>query len=685
MKYKVEILYSLGLLIITAFFMVITYDSQEVNPEITINNYQADITIDNDGDMTVHEIWDMNYRGDYNVRFRDIEYDKFPKNYPLPYSYDDDAEFNTSDYSMEFYKDEIDKSDEVRFGYSLRFDFDEQFEKITCPSDLSWKCESFFVDATKVYGLSGDVRFVYNYTIENVITEYSDISELNWILFEYAENTVAKGQVNITLPNAFDSYYFYHPELDLNEPIKEDNTISFTFTNKTNNEPLAFRILVPTTTFTSIESNNIFIDEGMNKQIIMDYEQNLIDNQEVYANSDIILFLSTLVSSIIIGLLTVFIIKRTYFKAPAIEPKSNVVSPPSEHSPGVVGYLYNDETSSPEDISATILDLINRGFLNVNDDSIFNNDEFEIDDLIKSEKQRIAYINDPMSKYDTIMSPIDIKTTYDFEEKFDVELVLNTEKDLSDLNSYESLLVEYYINKLGDGEKVSLEAIKKINEKNSSASEFINFTTKFQVEVKKEADAYGFYDKSQINKKRTLSMISTAVPLVIGVALILVNSFLHIYNVLTALPILCTMAYTFLSISTIKTRSVWGEQLYSDWTSYIENLKNHHILKTSNISDVEFWDENLVYATVFNIAEKVLDEIEADIPIGEIDNEVNPTYTTRRYNRYTHHYFRRNLTRIHTRNHTSASVTVSRNSSSSGGYRSGGGSFGGGGGGGRSR
>lgn len=51
--------------------------------DITIRSYHADITLNASGDMHVVETWDMHYNGDYNVRFRDIGFDKYPDDYPL--------------------------------------------------------------------------------------------------------------------------------------------------------------------------------------------------------------------------------------------------------------------------------------------------------------------------------------------------------------------------------------------------------------------------------------------------------------------------------------------------------------------------------------------------------------------------------------------------------------------------
>ena len=61
--------------------------------EIKINSYNAVVTINESGDMTVLEQWDMFYYEEMSVRFRDIGFDKYPADYPLSISINNRASF----------------------------------------------------------------------------------------------------------------------------------------------------------------------------------------------------------------------------------------------------------------------------------------------------------------------------------------------------------------------------------------------------------------------------------------------------------------------------------------------------------------------------------------------------------------------------------------------------------------
>lgn len=116
-------------------------------------------------------------------------------------------------------------------------------------------------------------------------------------------------------------------------------------------------------------------------------------------------------------------------------------------------------------------------------------------------------------------------------------------------------------------------------------------------------------------------------------------------------------------------------------------MKNQAHVKDASIHDVEYMDHILLYATLFDLKEEVLKELEdlAKDPISQSNSNFNETHTHNHY--YSHYYyhrlFRRELQQVSTK--TNRFFINPSSGSSSDGF-SGGGSFGGGGGGGgRSR
>ncbi|MDT8337396.1 MAG: DUF2207 domain-containing protein, partial [Candidatus Izemoplasmatales bacterium] len=240
----------IGLIISFIFlFTLLFLFSEDGYTEIEINSYDATITLDEAGNMHVSETWDMAYNGEYRVRFRDIVYQKFPDNYNFPTSTDNTASFDTSNVSVSVIRDGSDITDYINIGYSWENDYDELGELVRCEPNRDF-CESIFIDTGYKGGLYGDLILEYEYSILGAVSEYSDISELNWVLLEYAENTIKEGTVTINLPaNTYateDLYIFGHGISDgILENIDND-TIKITFTDMSDGEFLEFRLLTPT-------------------------------------------------------------------------------------------------------------------------------------------------------------------------------------------------------------------------------------------------------------------------------------------------------------------------------------------------------------------------------------------------------------------------------------------------------
>lgn len=684
-----KIMFLVFLLFTTVIFIFISLEIPVNEENIEIIDYKAHITIDDDGDMLVRETWGIDYIEDYRVRFRDIEYGKFPDNYPLPYNVNNRAALNTVDgnYNITLYKNGIDVTSSIRTGYSFNDDFDERYDPVACPSTASLQCESFFFDTQNNVGLSGYVEIEYEYIIENVITEYSDISELNWILFEYAESNINKGEVIITLPtsitNSFD-YTLFTPHIR-DSTIKEDNgTLIIEFKNMHQKDKLAFRLLVPTSTFSSIETNNIFINADMNEQAIINFENDLAKENQMLKYISIAVFASAIVFSSLSLLLVKHIKKRYFEHINALGTDKQFVTPPTEHSPALVGYLLRDMVLLPEDISATLLDLIYRNYLTVDDSRAFDNPSYTIDELIEAEKYRLKMKNkdSKTSSEENYRLENAIDT---FEENFDIDICLNKEKNRSDLEEHEEHLIDWYINNVGDGEKVSLKDFKDLEESALRSSEFIGERNKFEKIVKKSSQKIDYYDENNsIYRKKAQKFLILPI---IGLIFVITVSFItNMVLVLQSVPFIASIFYISLEVANSKKRSIKGEKFFNEWNSYKENLKNTSVVNSTQISDVEFWDYNLIYATVFGFAEYIIDKLETKLTSEDLEGQ-NSRYTNRNYNYYRHSFFQRNLSKFHETNQyrAQAKVTSSSKGTTSGGGFSGGGSFGGGGGGGRSR
>ena len=422
----------------------------------------------------------------------------------------------------------------------------------------------------------------------------------------------------------------------------------------------------------------------MNEQIIIDFENNLAEENQILKYISYSVFAGAIVLSCISILIVRYIKKRYFTQINTFDSGKSFVTPPTEHSPAIVGYLLREMTLLPEDISATLLDLVYRNYLTVDDSRAFDNPNYTIDELIEAEKYRLRMKNEvsttPYKEEERLENTLNA-----FEENFDIDIYLNKDKDRSELEEHEEHLIDWYINDIGDGEKVSLKDFKDLEDSALRSSEFIGERNKFEKIIKKSSKKIDYYDeKNYIYRKKAQKFL--ILPL-LGIIFVIIVSFItNTALVLQCVPFIASIFYLSFEIANSKKKSVNGQKFYDEWNSYKENLENMSVVNSTQISDVEFWDYNLIYATVFGFAENIIDKLETKF-ISENNEGQHSRYTNRNYNYYRHNFFQRNLSKFHETNQyrAQAKVTSSSKGSRSGGGFSGGGSFGGGGGGGRSR
>ena len=111
----------------------------------------------------------------------------------------------------------------------------------------------------------------------------------------------------------------------------------------------------------------------------------------------------------------------------------------------------------------------------------------------------------------------------------------------------------------------------------------------------------------------------------------------------------------------------------------VEPLGSLGKLKTSSIPTILEWEHYLVYATTFDIADKVMEQFSVIMPTGDKEESVTQYQRSYILRSYTYH----RISHAFYDARKSAGTVISKHHSSSGGR--GGSSFGGGGGGGRSR
>ena len=622
--------------------------------DVSIDSYIADITINDAGDMRVVEEWNMNYKETMSVRFRDLVYSKYADGYPLYYDSNNTASIDTTDVVVRYINNGVDRTDDISVGYSWNYDKDELGYYITCEPRVDY-CESIFVNTTYAGRMHDDVTFIYEYTIKGAVTQYSDISELNWRLFEYAEGKVEYAQINVTFPeNSFDKsnvYVWGHGLTDGTISIVSNNRVEMEISNIKDGEFPEFRILMKNDIFPNVENKNIVINDSINKAVILDYEADLSDlyNQRILV-ANILLYSSfgLVILMLGIGVLVYFKYDKEY---EAVFDGDYYRELPSDDTPASLSYLFYMEKIVDETITATLLDLIRRKHI-----------------------------------------ILETTGTNMLGSSSDFVLLLNEEANHDDLKEYESYFMNYIFKTIGNGTKVSTKQIEYYGSASESkAKSFQSFLKVFIKRAEKEAKSKKYFEAGLQNNKKVVLSANIIPILFIIVSLILFTT----YNISIMIPVLIALVSMGLYsgyVYRIKKRSVKGNELYTKWKAFKNFLTSFSNMEDYPIPGIIVWEHYLVYATVLKVADEVMDQLHVKLPATEIEKSES-TFYTRSYYRSNRYYWG-----IHRSFKTSFSVAKmnaqskiveARNARSSsrgfGGGFGGGSSFGGGGGGGRSR
>lgn len=644
----------ISFLFIIPFFLiyigVINFD----NSDVVIDSYIANISIDESGDMTVVEEWNMNYNEIMTVRFRDIVLNKYAKDYPLYMDVNNKAFLDTTNVSVKYYKNGFDRSENIRVGYSWEGDLDELGYPVVCEPNIP-TCESIFVNTILAGRMSGDVTFIYEYTINGAVTKYSDISELNWRMFTYAEGTVEHAEISIVLPeNDYDLSNLYawgHGLTDGTISIISNNRIEMEMSNIKDGEFPEFRILMENDLFPNIRENNIVMNDAINKSVILDYETELAN----YYNFQVSLANIMLYSSFGLVILMIGIGVLIYFKYDkeytASFDNDYFRELPSDDTPASLSYLYYMEGIVDDTITATLLDLIRRKYIDLQN------------------------VESNMSSSSS-----------------NFNLIYNKEKSQEDLKEYESDFLSYIFNTIGNGDLVSTKQIENYGSvSESKAISYQNFLKRFIRLAKRDGKSKKYFEVGISNKKRIM-LFSNSIPLLF----ILINIIaFSLFNINIFIPILISVALmVFLSayVYGIKKRSINGNEMFAKWKAFRNFLLSFGNLEDYPIPGIIVWEHYLVYATVLGVADQVVSQLSVKLPESDID-ESESTYLYKDYRRGRipywgyHHRFNQafSLAKMNAKSTIIEARNARASSRGSGGGFSGGSSFGGGGGGGRSR
>lgn len=616
------------LLFIVLFAVIVLFAlTTKSNASLYLNNLDFYAELDENGNMNVTETWSIRV-SDTNTLYKTFKIDRT--------KYSDITNVKVS----EIGKGELTETN--TWAYHLEKDTYFGGKNGDGKFEISWGVGLDNSSATKAYKIS--------YTVQDAIKKYDDCAELYWqFVGSDFEINASKITGTIKLPKQADSkddIRVWGHVKTLNGEIytTSEDTVQFALDDYSSGNYVEIRIAMPNKIFGTVSktySTNMLTSIIEEETKWADEANAVRKRNQKIENILIISFFAGVV------LLLVFFLGKTvkYAKILKNTQKLNPTEKleyfrekPSKYStPADAWFLYNNgktiaSTSFGNIFSATLLNLSLKGYFKIA--------------VEKNEKEK------------------------------DETVIYKPQEDITTLQYEEERIGTFVKDAIGNEEKITIKKLQNYIINHPEKVEILINRTNF--EIKRENKMNNNYDEKATKEKadyaaKSLIYFSCAIVswIVLSCTMSSLLWFLPILIVLIVNAILLKLINKKLSNLTQK-----GIDEREKWKGLKKYMEDFSLLNEKEIPALEVWEEYLVYATVFGIADKVIKQLKLVYP--EIENMYNFNTDSYIY-LMSHTNFNSSFSRA-----IDSSISSAASSSMSSGS-GGGGGFSGGGGGGRWR
>ena len=438
--------------------------------------------------------------------------------------------------------------------------------------------------------------FILKYRVLNAAAKFNDIAEIYWkFMGEDTEVKIENFELVIKIPEGADKEQikvFGHGPLSGFSEIADSKTVVLRVDELPARNFVEARVLFPPELIK--DSKKVFNRDALAE--IMSEEKEFADEaNEIRTKARIIVGFS-----FVYVLFELLMIVYLYFKFDK-EYKAKFAGDyfrelPGSYSPAVMAVLWNFGSVKPRDLTATLMDLVRRKYL----------------ELIV-EKEEVNGL---------------------FGSRADNEYVfkLNKEADLMVLSPHEKYAIEWLIFRIGDGERVSLEDIENSSKTRESAIDFSRDYDIWTGLVKSEADSYSFFDKNTV-KGILFGVLTAVIGMIFGGYTAARHDNILGFAILMAVSIIL-LIYSL----TIRRRSKSGVEQFKMWKAFRKFLRHFSSLDKADLPAVIMWEHYLVYAISLGVAKEVISQLRLVFREEDFNNS-HLTYLY--YGRYghIHNYF----------------------------------------------
>ena len=448
--------------------------------------------------------------------------------------------------------------------------------------EIAWGVGLDNFSATKTYQIS--------YTVVDAVAKYNDCAELYWqFLGDNFEIDVSDITGTIKLPSAASSkedikVWGHVKTLNGEIHATSSDTVQFSLENYENGNYVEVRIATPTEIFGEVSRT-------YNKNMLSD----IIKEETKWANkanarrkmNEIMPTIMKTIFTIVIILVTIFLLKKTIKYIKTLKNIKKLV--PTQ------GFEYFREKPNKEATPADALLLYNRGAMiaSTSFGNVFS----------------ATLLNLSLKGY--------FKIAVEINERGKEETVIyRTQKDIKDLKYDEENIAIFLNFAIGRKGKITIKELQKFIKDHPSDVSRLTMRTNNAVESKNQA--IGKFDQRVSEEKSTYTS----------------NTIVYFAFAMFTLPffpisivLLLNAILTILINRKLSNLTQAGIDEAEKWKGLKRYMEDFSLLDEKEIPALEVWEEYLVYATVFGIADKVIKQLKLVYPqIEEMDNFNTASY-----------------------------------------------------------
>ncbi len=658
-KLKLKLVISLFIGLLFAFIPLVlsSLDGSEAVP-LSKFDLQAEITPE--GDLKMQETYRFG-KCDYHTQIRTI-YTNGTNYSAKNVEIADNMEITITDGEYSYSRKQGDMTHQVvgRFFIAFENERDEIGNIINK--------DTYVVNISDRYdGFNSNIEVTVKYTLLNAVEIFNDYASLNYKLIKddavdmknvtatlkYPTTVKDKKFVNYMDDDTLSQDKIYFSGYGSNSSFDLDNTkdgiLKINCKKLRHNEEIEVHTFFSSSLMTKSDKENNLPRNGEEyiKEIIQIGKKT---NEEAYAAYQREKIIKIIVSILFISLsLVSFIIhimlwRKVYFKYDkeyeTLFKDKYYRELVNDYPPAMMGYLYHEEEISKDDLSATLLNLIYKGYI-------------EIDTNGQNQTDK-----NPNYKY-----------------------IFHREKDTSSLMPHEVELLRWYFDDISKGkDELTLDEIDESLKVEKNAIAYTRHNQTWNRVALNDAKKFRFYEKSAENgAKKYTSIFALVIVIYIIYLLGLFNHYIP-----SLFSIICYFVFTLglmflFYVSQVKRRTKEAQEDYVKWEGFENFLRDFSRLEEYSVTSLAIWDHYLVYATSLGIADLVESQLRTKYSnqINDSNNEYIPLWYYG-YHSYYHHRIMRTYT-ISSGTIAKAQAARSSHSRGGGGSFGGGSSFGGGG------